>query len=347
MVGKYIIMSLKLSLIDLSSVPYGGTRRDAYLNTIATAKHIEDLGFHRIWLAEHHNSLQLAGRAPEILIPTIASETSKIRVGSGSVLLNHYSPFKVAEVFGSLEELFPGRIDLGIGRATTGPVVDLALQRNRSFRQMTNDSMEQLEEILAWYDGDFGDDHPFNQVNVYRDAPPPPAYLLGSSSWSAQAAAKVGLPYVFASFINPAQTYQNIQIYKQNFKPSKHVQGIQEPKIILALNIYCQESEKEALKFSAPVRLMMMRMRKGDLLSPIVSEEEAHAMLDEGRMAKRLEDVKNMPHQMTGTPEVLKEELETIADFYGIDEIMIQMISSNHTRRLHSLELLAKMFSTK
>lgn len=337
-------MSLKLSLIDLSSIPYGGTRRQAYLNTIETAQHIEDLGFHRIWLAEHHNSSQLAGRAPEVMIPTVAAKTSKIRVGSGSVLLNHYSPFKVAEVFGSLEELFPGRIDLGIGRATTGPVADLALQRNRSFRQMTDDSMEQLVEILSWYDDDFGKDHPFNQVHVYRDAPAPAAYLLGSSSWSAQAAARVGLPYVFASFINPAQTFQNIQIYKQNFQPSPYQQGIKEPKVILALNIYCQDTEKEALKFSAPVRLMMKRMRQGDLLSPIVSEEEAHAILDEGRAAPRLEDVKDMPHQLTGTPEILKEELLEIAQFYELDEIMIQMISANHQSRLHSLDLLAKMF---
>ncbi|HLS30063.1 MAG TPA: MsnO8 family LLM class oxidoreductase, partial [Flavobacteriaceae bacterium] len=160
---------MKLSLIDLSPVPYNGTRADAYQNTIETAQHIEQLGYHRIWLAEHHNSPQLGGRAPEVLIPTIASKTSKIRVGSGSVLLNHYSPFKVAEIFGSLEELFPGRIDLGIGRATTGPISDVALQRNRSFRQETNDSMEQLVELLTWFDQSFESDHPFSQVKVFRD----------------------------------------------------------------------------------------------------------------------------------------------------------------------------------
>src|SRR5699024_3409329 len=123
-------MSIKLSLIDLSTLPYNGGRRQAYANTIETAQHIEKLGYHRIWLAEHHSAMNVVGRAPEVMIPAVAANTSKIRVGSGAVLLNHYSPFKVAELYGSMEELFPRRIDLGIGRATTGPITDVALQRN-------------------------------------------------------------------------------------------------------------------------------------------------------------------------------------------------------------------------
>ncbi|HLS71980.1 MAG TPA: MsnO8 family LLM class oxidoreductase [Chitinophagaceae bacterium] len=336
-------MSLKLSLIDLSSVPYEGTRSQAYKNTIETAKHIEELGYHRIWLAEHHNTRNLAGRAPEVIIPVVAAATSKIRVGSGAVLLNHYSPYKVAELFGTMEELFPGRIDLGIGRATTGPYADLALQRNRSFRQMTNDSMEQLKELLSWYDGNaYGGEHPFSQVHLFRDAPAPKAYLLGSSSWSAQAAAELGLPYVFASFINPSQTFQNIQIYKGNFKKSLHVQGIEEPKMILALNVYCQDTEKDALAFSAPVRWMMMQMRKGDINSPVLSEAEATEILDKDKKAARLLNPKDLPYHFTGAPEILKNELKEVAKFYEIDEIMIQMLSANHKRRMYSLELLAK-----
>ena len=334
---------MKLSLIDLSPVPYGGTRTDAYQNTIETAQHIEQLGYHRIWLAEHHNSVQLAGRAPEILIPTIASKTSKIRVGSGSVLLNHYSPYKVAEVFGSLEELFPGRIDLGIGRATTGPISDVALQRNRSFRQLTNDSMEQLVELLTWFDQSFEPDHPFSKANVYRDAPPPKAYLLGSSSWSAEAAGKVGLPYVFASFINPKQTLQNKQLYEKNFRSSDFVQGIDKPHFIPSLSIYCMDNEPDALLFSAPVRMMMKRMRQGDIESPLLTEAEASAMLqDDTHPAHRLESPDVLPYHLTGSPEVLKEEIQMIKEFYNVDEIVIQMISADHKRRMHSLELLAE-----
>ena len=335
---------MKLSLIDLSPVPYNGTRADAYQNTIETAQHIEQLGYHRIWLAEHHNSLQLAGRAPEVLIPTIASKTSKIRVGSGSVLLNHYSPYKVAEVFGSLEELFPGRIDLGIGRATTGPISDVALQRNRSFRQLTNDSMEQLVELLTWFDQSFAPDHPFAKAKVYRDTPPPKAYLLGSSSWSAEAAGKVGLPYVFASFINPKQTLQNKQLYEKNFTPSSFTQGIEKPHFIPSLSIYCMDNEPDALLFSAPVRMMMKRMRQGDIESPLLTEAEASAMLqDDIRPAHRLEAPDNLPYQLTGSPEVIREEIQAIKEFYQVNEIVIQMISASHKRRMHSLELLAKV----
>lgn len=335
---------MKLSLIDLSPIPYGGSRAEAYRNTIETAQHIEQLGYHRIWLAEHHNSVQLAGRAPEVLIPTIASKTSKIRVGSGSVLLNHYSPFKVAEVFGSLEELFPGRIDLGIGRATTGPISDVALQRNRSFRQMTNDSMEQLVELLTWFDQSFDSEHPFSKAKVYRDGPPPKAYLLGSSSWSAEAAGKVGLPYVFASFINPKQTHQNQQLYEKHFKPSDFIQGMDKPHFIPSLSIYCMDEERDALLFSAPVRMMMKRMRQGDIESPLLSEAEASAMLDDDtRGAHRLIAPDNLPYQLTGSPEVIREEIQAIQEFYQVEEIMIQMISASHKRRLHSLELLAEV----
>src|SRR6478609_741819 len=146
---------MRLSLLDLSPVPPNGDRSRAIANTIACAQRAEELGYTRIWVAEHHNTGALAGRAPEVLIPYIAAKTSKIRVGSGSVLLNHYSPYKVAENFAALNEMFPGRIALGVGRANTGPVSDVALQRNRTFRQDTEDSFEQLVELLDWFNGDF------------------------------------------------------------------------------------------------------------------------------------------------------------------------------------------------
>ena len=128
---------MKLSLVDLSPVPKNGDRHQAILNTLEMAQKAEEWGYERIWLAEHHATKSMAGRSPEVLIPFIAANTKTIRVGSGSVLLNHYSPFKVAEVFNTLEDMFPGRIDMGIGRATTGPITDIALQRNRSYRQTT------------------------------------------------------------------------------------------------------------------------------------------------------------------------------------------------------------------
>lgn len=337
-------MSIKLSLIDLSTLPYNGGRRQAYANTIETAQHIEKLGYHRIWLAEHHSAMNVVGRAPEVMIPAVAANTSKIRVGSGAVLLNHYSPFKVAELYGSMEELFPRRIDLGIGRATTGPITDVALQRNRSYRQTTDDSMEQLVELLTWYDDDWPSDHPFARAKVFRDEAPPNAFLLGSSSWSAQAGARVGLPYVFASFINPAQTHHNIQLYRQHFQKSTHIQGVDKPSVILSLNIYCQDTEEDALAFVAPTRVMMQRLRQGDINSPIVSESEAVKMLGQGNIVERMESPEYLPRYFIGDPETLKSEITEVAEFYKVDEIMIQLISADHKRRLHSLELLAEMF---
>src|SRR5690606_5382110 len=140
---------MRLSIVDLSVVPPGGTRHDAFRNSIELAQRAEKWGYDRFWVAEHHGAPSMAGRAPEVLIAALAAETERIRVGSGSVLLNHYSPFKVAEVFSTLNEIYPGRIDLGAGRATTGPVLDLALQQDRSapFRA---DSSQQILELVAW-----------------------------------------------------------------------------------------------------------------------------------------------------------------------------------------------------
>ena len=144
-------MSIKLSYIELGAIAQGESPNQTLENMIVTAQKAEELGFHRVWLGEHHNTPNFIAKAPEITIPYIASHTKKIRVGSGSVLLNHYSPFKVAEVFTLLSSMFPGRIDLGIGRATTGPASDFALQRIRDMQRNPNDSEEQLVEILNWF----------------------------------------------------------------------------------------------------------------------------------------------------------------------------------------------------
>src|ERR1035437_6097588 len=159
-------INMKLSILDLSIVPSGKTRHDALMNSIEMAIYAEGLGFHRIWVAEHHNSPYIAGRAPEVLIAAIASATSSIRVGSGAVLLNHYSPFKVAELFCTLNEIFPSRIDLGIGRASNRPVLDFALQQTRKKITKIN-YQEQIDELFCWLGDSFPEDHPFANVNLH------------------------------------------------------------------------------------------------------------------------------------------------------------------------------------
>ena len=337
---------MKLSLIDLSVVPVNGDRHQAVLNTIDTAQRAEALGFERIWLAEHHASNGLVGRAPEVLIPMVAAQTKTIKVGSGSVLLNHYSPYKVAENFTLLAEMFPGRIDMGIGRATNGLYVDIALQRNRTERPHTSDSAEQLAELMAWMHGDFEADHPFKLVNFDRSYQPD-ASLLGSSAWSAQAGAYLGMPYAFAGFINPQQSYSISRIYKDQFRPSEKALCSTTPKMILALWVFCAETEEEAARMAAPIALSMKRLMQGDTSSLMESEDRAIELLGGVPPIEPLEDPRMPPRFLIGTPEQVEQSLNAIAEVFEVDEIMIQCGSPHHEKRMRSLELLSQQFKLK
>jgi luciferase family oxidoreductase group 1 len=335
---------MRLSLVDLSVVPPSGDRHQAIRNTIDMAQHAEQWGYSRIWLAEHHGAASMAGRTPESLIPLVAASTQSIRVGSGSVLLNHYSPYKVAEVFASLEDMFPGRIDMGIGRATTGPLTDIALQRNRSYLQTSDDSAEQLEELCMWMNGDYAADHPFRSIKVSNNGTVPPLWLLGSSRWSAMAAARLGLRYAFAGFINPAQSFEIASIYRQHFAASERMTGIQKPEVILSLSVYCADTEEAAASMTAPVRVMMQRMSKGDISGLLPDEASALSALGGIPESEPLLDPTQPPRILAGTPEKLKGWLEAIAAAYGADELMIQCITPDHAKRLRSHELLAQCF---
>lgn len=335
---------MDLSIVDLSPVIPGQTRHDALQNSIEVAKHIEELGFKRIWVAEHHNTNWIAGRAPEVMIAAIAANTSSIRVGSGSVLLNQYSPLKVAEVFSTLHELYPERIDMGIGRANTGAATHLALQQDRS-KRFQADSDEQIHELLAWFTGDFPDDHPFSQVNLYSLEQPPPLYLLGSSSWSATAAARLGLPYVFAGFINQAGTPDILGHYYNNFEPSNSAVGIKEPGAILSVHVVCAETEEEAQKQIAPVKIMYRFLSQGIMDAKIPKPEQAVEEL--GKFPERQPYEKGSgipPRFIFGTPEQVHEELQALSEDISVDEIIVQDLMTDQKSRLHSYTLLADVF---
>jgi luciferase family oxidoreductase group 1 len=338
---------MRLSLLDLSPVPPDGDRTKAIAHTIECAQRAEELGYTRIWLAEHHNTGALAGRAPEVLIPYIAARTSKIRVGSGSVLLNHYSPYKVAENFSALNEMFPGRIDMGVGRANTGPVADVALQRNRTFRQDTEDSFEQLTELLGWFNNDFEATHPFHKVRVYNNGSIPAVWLLGSSPWSALAAAQLGLRYAFAGFINPTSAYDIVRTYREKFSPSSKGTGSSKPEVTLSVSVYCAEEADDAIRLSAPVQVMLQRLQqRGDLSGLLPTEEEAIRQLGNSIQGGELADPTQPPRMLTGTPDQVKVWLQQLAVAFGAGEIMIQCISPHHERRLRSLELIAQAVGT-
>jgi luciferase family oxidoreductase group 1 len=334
---------MKLSIVDLSAVLPGETRHDAFLHSIEVAQKAESLGYQRIWVAEHHGAVSVAGRAPEVLIAAIAAQTSTIRVGSGSVLLNHYSPLKVAEVFCTLNEIYPGRIDLGAGRATTGPYLDLALQQDRS-KQFHSDSNAQIVELVAWLENDFPPDHPFADFPLHTIDSLPELHLLGSSSWSASAAAQLGLRYVFAGFINQDATPGILALYRKNFSPSTNVSGIQKPEVRLGIHVVCADSEEEARRQLAPVHVMYQNLAQGNINAPLLGPDQAIDLLGSLPTLERYVPGTGVPPRfVAGMPEQVQEQLEQITQDLELEEIIVQDMMTEHAARLRSYELMAAM----
>jgi luciferase family oxidoreductase group 1 len=258
---------VKLSIVDLSQLPPGGTASDAYAASVALAVRAEELGYHRYWVAEHHGvGSAIAGACPAVLMTRIAGVTSTMRVGSGTVLLNYTRPLAVAESFRSLHALFPGRIDLGIGRADSPPVVDACLLGDR--REL--ESLEPLgswmgyetdvSEVVCWLEGGFDDGDPRAAVRLAAGvAGGPEPWLLGSSPTSAMLAGRLGLRYGFASFFNPEMAAAALGIYRASFRPSGGVSGVEEPCAMLAVNVCCAETDGEADRLRSSVELFYQR----------------------------------------------------------------------------------------
>jgi luciferase family oxidoreductase group 1 len=331
---------VKLSVIDQSPVSAGFTSADALHNTIELARLTDRLGYSRYWIAEHHAIPALASPAPEILIDRVAAVTSAIRVGSGAVLLPHYSPLKVAETFRVLHALYPDRIDLGIGRAPGGtPLDSYALRRDRDSRLPGDDFPKLLVELLAWLHGGFPADHPFNRIAITPAMPgAPTVWLLGSSLWSASAAAQLGLPYAFAHFIDPMPTRAALEHYRSHFIPADGSQ----PQTILALTVICAETDDEAERLASSARLFRRRAVRGDLRA-IPTPEEALAELGP-RGAEPTNDAGEWPRYLIGGPERVRTQLIDMASQLAVDELMVVTIVHDHRARMRSYELLAEAF---
>ena len=338
---------MKLSIVDVSPVAPDETRHDALNNSIELAQKAEEWGYSRVWYAEHHGGKFIAGRAPEVLISAVAAKTKTIKVGSGSVLLNHYSPFKVAEVFSTLNELYPGRIDLGAGRATTGPVTDFALQQERE-RQVQADSNQQILELVHWLDDSFPSDHPFSKSQIYSLEQNPDLHLLGSSSWSASAAAQLGLRYVFAGFINQPGAAQIIQSYRDNFLPAKGNTGVQKPEVILSLHVVCSDTEEEARKQLAPVTIMYKNLGSGRLDIDLPMPDEAVKQLGYlPEIEKYVAGSLLPPKFVAGNYESVSQQLNDLAKDFDLDEIIIQDMLVDFKARLRSYELMREIITVK
>ena len=330
---------MKLSIVDQSPVPAGFSPADALHNTIELARLADRLGYERYWIAEHHAIAALASPAPEILISRVAAETSGIRVGSGGVMLPHYSAFKVAETFMMLHALYPGRIDLGIGRAPGGTPLDAyALRRDRG-RRSEDDFPEQMAELAAFLNRDFPANHPFRQIKLSPDTPgAPQVWMLGSSMWSAAAAAQFGLPYAFAHFIDPGPTRLAIEYYRSHFTPAK---DLPHPRVILALGAVCAEDQAQADRLMTSARLFRNRIRRGDI-RPIPTVEEAVEEL--GPISNPPREPGDWSRYVSGAPAKVHAHLTEMAEELRVDELMVVTVVHDHRARLRSYELLAEAF---
>jgi len=325
-----------LSVLDQSPIAEGSTGAQALRNTIDLARHADALGYHRYWVAEHHGGPMLAGPSPEVLIGPIAAATEGLRVGSGGVMLPHYSPLKVAESFTILAGLFPGRIDLGLGRAAgTDPLTTFALQRDR--RQAAPDDFpEQLAELLAYLEDDLPEDHPFRHLAGTLPGRPelPQPWLLGSSPQSAIWAAELGLRYAFADFINPGGS-EIAKQYAARFTP---VRDLATPRVAVAAWVLCAPTDEEAHELASSSRMTFTLLRRGRLIAVPPPETAMAFLAREGRSSSQ--DASGR-RGIVGTPEKAAAGLETLASQYGADEVIVVTITHDHSARRRSYELLA------
>ncbi len=329
-----------LGVLDQSPIRAGGTPAQAIAETIELAQYCEQLGYHRYWLAEHHNAEGLAGTAPEILIARIAAATTAIRVGSGGVMLSHYSALKVAETFRMLETLYPGRIDLGIGRAPgSDPRTAQALRHGPGALPIEY-FPAQIADLLAYLNDAVPPDHPFAGVRAMPVGPTVPEFwVLGSSDQSAAYAAHFGLPFSFAHFITERMGPEIMQAYRDSYRPSA---AYPKPRGSIGVFVLCADTEAEAERLAASRDLWRLRLDQG-IISPVPSVEEALAYPYSD--AERARIAYNRRRQIVGTPEQVKARLLELGARYGVDEFVIVSICYDFAARKRSYELIAEAFS--
>lgn len=334
-------MNLRLSVLDQTPIPEGTTGAQALQNTLDLARHADRLGYHRYWVSEHHGGLSLAGPAPESLIPAIASVTSEeLRVGSGGVMLPHYSPFKVAEQFSLLSGLFPGRIDLGLGRASgTDPMTAYALQRDRTTQHIADDFPDQLQELLWYLEDDLPAGHSFARLAKSLPGLPesPTPWLLGSSPQSAYWAAERGLPYAFADFINPGGA-ANARTYVEHFQPGRRLDAAE---IAVAAWVLAADTEDEARHLSLSHRAAFKALRRGRPIPFPEPGKARRALIEDGDDPDARPQDRRM---ILGTAEQVRAGVEALARDYGASEVIVVTITHDHAARKRSYELLADAF---
>jgi luciferase family oxidoreductase group 1 len=327
------VTELPLSVLDLSPVAAGTTSGEALRHTTELARRTEELGYQRFWVAEHHNMPAIASSAPAVLIAHLAAATATIRVGSGGVMLPNHAPLVVAEQFGTLEALHPGRIDLGIGRAPgTDQLTALALRRT-----MEGLSAEQFPQELLDLIALFGGGEAPSRITATPGRGDMPAiWLLGSSGYSAQLAGLLGLPFSFAHHFSSANTLPALALYRENFRPS---QWLERPYAMVAVNTICADTDERAEWLAGPAALSFLRMRTG-MPQPLTSPEEAAAYpytptereIAWGRFGQ----------QALGSPDTVRGQLGGLLERTGADELMLTTMVYDISDRIRSFELVAE-----
>jgi luciferase family oxidoreductase group 1 len=325
-----------LSVLDLAVVTEGSGIGRALEESIELARAVETLGYRRFWVAEHHNMPGIASSATSVLIGAVAAATTSIRVGSGGIMLPNHAPLLVAEQFGTLEALHPGRIDLGIGRAPgTDQVTALALRRS-SEALNADDFPQQLAELRAFFSGGFPDTHPFRAITAvpgYGDQPE--LWLLGSSGFSAQLAGLLGLPFSFAHHFSAGNTLPALELYRSNFRPSP---TLAEPHVMVAVSVICADTDEQAQWLAGPSRLAFVRLRSGRP-GRLPSPEEA-AEHDYSPSERLILDSRTRG-QVVGDPDTVRAGLDALRRETQADELMITAMIYDFRDRVRSYELVA------
>ncbi len=329
---------IRLSVLDQSPVRKGVSAAQAVQETIALAKHTENLGYTRFWVAEHHNTTSLAGSTPEVLLANLAAQTQSIRLGSGGVMMPNHSALKVAENFRMLEALAPGRIDLGMGRAPgTDRLTASVLNPSNQFKEQ--DFIEQLADLQDY----FHDAGTPGTIQEKVQAIPkvqtvPGMWLLSSSGQSGLFAAHFGMGLAFAHFINPVGGAQAVDLYRARFKPSA---DMAEPQVSVAAFMFCSEDEEKIRRHEAVMKHRFLQLERGAGLVPVTYEDiesETYTLAEQERLnyhARRM---------ITGTPAQMKTKLDAFSATYKVDELMAITITEQFEDRLQSYKLLADQF---
>jgi luciferase family oxidoreductase group 1 len=327
---------LKLGILDQSIVHQGKTARQAVEETIATAKLGENLGYSRFWISEHHNSSFIAGSTPEVLMVKLADETERIRIGSGGIMLPNHSALKVAENFRMLETLFPGRIDLGMGRAPGGDRITSALL-NPSNTFSEESYLKQLEHLQHFFEDTAATQHG-KIIAIPQAETTPMQWILSSSGGSSQIAAKFGMGLAVARFINGFAQPDIVESYRSNFKPSAQFLI---PHALLSISVLCADTEEKARQMRKFLDYVLIQFEKGNF-----DKLDDRETIQQYTFSDfELEQIRNNSGRViSGTKDQVKEELTRLAKDFDVDEIIVSTMADNTADRMRSFELLAEVF---